>query len=190
MSTETGPDSEEPVVHEYDGIIEHDNQLPRWWLYTLFGAVLFAGGYWIYFHSFDLGELTNKRYQREKAAQIAEEARRIQEAGEVTPDMLVTLSKDAGTVEKGKALFDSTCVTCHAEGGKGNIGPNLTDDSWLHGGQPMDVYRSVRDGYADKQMPAWGQKLGEQKVRAAAAYVISIRNSNVPGGKAAQGEKI
>ena len=181
--------SDEPLVHEDGGIIEQDNELPRWWLYALFCTVIFAFGYWAYFHNLSLGEHASREWARIHAAQIAEEAERIKAAGEVTGEMLVTLSKDKGTVEQGQEVYVQVCQTCHDAGGKGNIGPNLTDEYWLHGGQPMDVYKIVRDGYLDKQMPAWGKQLGEEKVRAAAAYVISIRNTNVPGGKAPQGTK-
>jgi len=181
------PDS--PVVHEYDGIVELDNRLPRWWLYTLFGAIAFAAAYWIYFHSFGRGDLASREYARVKAREIAEEAERIKQAGEVTPEMLVTLTKDTGTVEQGAELFKENCVTCHADGGKGSIGPNLTDDYWLHGGDPLSIYNLVRDGYLPKQMPAWGKQLGEGRVRAVSAYVLTLRGTHAPGGKAPQGEK-
>ncbi|NUP11236.1 MAG: c-type cytochrome [Polyangiaceae bacterium] len=176
-------------MHEYDGIIELDQRLPRWWVYTLFGAIAFAAGYWVYFHSFDRGELASREYGRIKAKEIAEEAERIKQAGTVTPEMLVMLTKDRGTVEQGQELFSQNCVTCHSEGGKGNIGPNLTDDYWLHGGEPMNVYGTIRDGFLSKQMPAWGKQLGEDRVRAVAAYVLTLKGTNAAGGKAPQGEK-
>jgi len=182
-------DRQEEVVHEYDGIEECDNQLPRWWLATFIGAVIFAAGYWLYFHSMQKGELASTRHARQVREAIAEEARRIQEAGEITPEMLVTLSKDVGTLERGKETFTQACVTCHADGGKGNIGPNLTDGHWLHGAEPMEIYATVKDGFLPKQMPAWGKQLGEERVRAVVAYVISLKNSNAPDGKAPQGEK-
>lgn len=189
MSAEDRDTPDSPVVHEYDGIIELDNRLPRWWLYSLFGAIGFAAVYWIYFHSAGGGELASREYARIRARQIAEEAERIKEAGEVTPEMLVTLTKDTGTIEQGREIFESNCVTCHGSGGKGMIGPNLTDDHWLHGGEPLQIYGTVRNGFLEKQMPAWGKQLGEGKVRAVTAYVMTIQGTNVAGGKAPQGEK-
>lgn len=182
-------DSGSGVVHEYDGILEQDNRLPRWWLGTLFATIVFGAGYWGYFHTYDRGALPSVAYANAKAQELAREAERIQSAGEVTAEMLVTLSKDAGTVAQGKDAFDATCVTCHDAGGKGKIGPNLTDEYWLHGGDAKSIYTTVHDGFLPKQMPAWSKTLGEAKVRAVTAYVLTIRNTNVPGGKAPQGEK-
>jgi len=166
-----------------------DNRLPRWWVYSLLGTIVFGGGYWLYFHSWGMGELPNERYERERAEAIAIEAQKVKEAGEVTPDMLTLLARDAKTTGEGKAVFDNNCITCHGDGGKGNIGPNLTDEYWLHGGKPMDVYHTVHDGYESKQMPAWGKKLGEARLRTVVAYVLSLKGTNVAGGKAPQGDK-
>jgi cytochrome c oxidase cbb3-type subunit 3 len=179
---------EEPILHVYDGIEELDNQLPRWWVWTFLGSVIFATGYWIYYHNFDKGLLPSEEYAKQKAVELAAEAERLKKSGEVTPELLSTLSKDPKTVAQGKESFDQVCVTCHAEGGKGNIGPNLTDGSWLHGGDPVAIYKIVNEGFLAKQMPAWGKQLGEEKTRAVVAYVLTIKNTNVPGGKAPQGE--
>ncbi|MBL8741852.1 MAG: c-type cytochrome [Myxococcales bacterium] len=178
------------LVHEYDGIIELDNQLPRWWLLTLFGAVAFAAGYWLYYHSYQRDDLPLAAYNRQKAAELAAEAEQLKLAGEVTPELLTKLSHDPATVEQGKAVFAEVCVTCHADGGRGNIGPNLTDDYWLHGHEPLAVYGTIRNGFLPKQMPAWGKTLGEARVRAVAAFVLTIQGTNVAGGKAPQGDKI
>lgn len=178
------------VVHEYDGIIELDNQLPRWWLVTLFGAIALAAGYWLYYHSYQRADLPSAAYAKVKAAELAAEAEQLKLAGEVTPEMLTKLSHDPATVEQGKAVFAEICVTCHADGGRGNIGPNLTDDYCLHGGDPLSVYGTIRNGYLQKQMPAWGKTLGEERVRAVTAFVLTIQGSDVAGGKAPQGGKI
>ncbi len=187
-------DSSDPddlmVVHEYDGIIEEDNRLPRWWLGTLFAPIAFAAGYWLFYHTYDRANLPSEAHAQQKAAELAAEAEKIKAAGVVTPEMMLTLLKDSGTVQQGKEIFDGTCVTCHDAGGKGKIGPNLTDDHWIHPSDPLAIYTIIRDGYLPKQMPAQGKTLGEARVRAVAAYVLSIRNTNVPGGKEPQGEKV
>lgn len=180
---------EDVVVHEYDDIQECDNQLPRWWLYSLFGTCIFAASYWLYYHSYARAPLPNEEYAAVKAEQLAKEAEELKAAGEMTPELLVKLSKDPGTVDQGAKVFATTCVTCHADGGKGNIGPNLTDDFWIHGANPDQIYKTVKDGFLEKQMPAWGKQLGEAKTRSVVAYVLTIKGTNVAGGKPPQGDK-
>jgi cytochrome c oxidase cbb3-type subunit 3 len=179
----------EMVVHEYDGIVEHDNVLLCWWVGAMIATIVFAFSYWLFFHSFDKGQLASAAYAERKAVELAAEAERIKAAGEVTPEMLTTLMKDPSTVDQGKQVFESTCTTCHDAGGKGKIGPNLTDAYWLHGGDPRAIYGTIRDGYLPRQMPAWGKPLGEARVRAVTAYVMSLKDTNAPGGKEPQGEK-
>jgi len=181
--------SDGPVVHEYDGIQECDNQLPRWWLVTLYGAIIFSVGYWAHYHTFQSGASPLAAYEREQAAIRAAEAEQIKAAGEVTPEALIKLSKDDGTVNQGKEIFAQTCVTCHGATGGGGIGPNLTDEYWIHGGAPDKIYLTIRDGFLPKGMPVWGPQLGEARVRAVSAYVLTLKGTKVPGGKAPQGEK-
>jgi cytochrome c oxidase cbb3-type subunit 3 len=178
------PSDRDQVVHEYDGIQEYDNRLPNWWLYTLFGTIVFAGWYWLHFETFKIGASPDAAYRAEVAAAEAEKAKTA-----VTPDQLVALAKDGAVVKAGQEVFMSTCVACHGPNAGGTIGPNLTDAFWLHGGAPDKIYGTVRDGFAAKGMPAWGPQLGEQKIRSVVAYVLTLRNTNVAGGKPPQGEK-
>jgi cytochrome c oxidase cbb3-type subunit 3 len=92
-------------------------------------------------------------------------------------------------VTSGKDIFAAACAPCHGADGGGRIGPNLTDAYWLHGGSPESIQRSVHDGWVDKGMPAWGPSLGEYRVREVAAYVVSLRGTNVAGGKPPQGTR-
>lgn len=179
---------ENGVVHVYDDdLVEEDNRLPLWWQYTLYGAVVFAAVYWYAEHQVGAFSSQADVYQKEMISVRLEQAKK--NGGALPPETLIALSKTPATVEQGKQVFASTCVACHRADGGGNIGPNLTDDAWLHGGKPENIYATVRDGVAAKGMPAWGPQLGDEKVAAATAYVISIKGTNVPGGKAPQGEK-
>ena len=180
---------ENKVIHEIDSIEEYDNKLPNWWLYTLYGSILFAAGYWFHYQTSGFGDLPSAEYQNEMDQAAAVAAARIKAAGVMTPEALATLSKDRGTVARGKQVFTTTCAACHRADGGGVVGPNLTDDFWLHGGAPDKVYKTVLNGVADKGMPAWGLQLGPERVQAVTAYVLTIRGTNVTGGKAAQGER-
>ncbi len=64
----------------------------------------------------------------------------------------------------------------------------MTDAYWINGGKPTDIFHRVHDGVPAKGMPTWGPQLGDEKVETVVAFVLSIRNTNVPGGKAPQGE--
>jgi cytochrome c oxidase cbb3-type subunit 3 len=177
------------VVHEYDGIEEHDNHLPTWWLTILYGSIVFSVGYWFYYETFGAGAYPKAAFDSEQAVLAAAEADKLKSAGVVTSDSLLKLSLDPSTVKEGKDVFLQTCATCHLATGGGSIGPNLTDAFWLHGGAPDQVYTLVRDGFLPKGMPAWGPQLGESRVRAVSAYVLTLRNTNVAAGKAPQGDR-
>jgi cytochrome c oxidase cbb3-type subunit III len=188
MSTEPkkteSQSGEDRVIHEVDGIQEYDNQLPNWWLATLFISIVFAVGYFYVYHQGQLTDLPNAAYQKESERLAAEEAKRT---GVVTSAALLSLSRDGTKVSEGKATFESTCAACHRADGGGNIGPNLTDGFWLHGGSPENIYTTISKGVADKGMAAWGPQLGSDRVQAVTAYILTLRGTNVAGGKAPQG---
>jgi cytochrome c oxidase cbb3-type subunit 3 len=186
----SSPDPKEnKVIHEIDGIQEYDNKLPNWWLYTLFGSIIFGFGYWFVYQTSGFGDLPHAAYEAEMDKAAMAQAGDAKLLGPVTPEALTTLSKDRGVVARGKQVFTTTCVACHRADGGGVVGPNLTDEFWLHGGAPDKVYKTITSGVADKGMPAWGPQLGPERVQAVTAYVLTIRGTNVAGGKAAQGER-
>lgn len=176
-------------IHEYDGIQEQDNQLPRWWLGTLFATVIFSGYYWFTYDVFHFAESPREAFERESDIARAKEAERIRSAGVIDDASLSLLAKDRGTVASGSETFVKTCAPCHKENGGGSVGPNLTDDFWLHGGTASNIWKTVKDGVPAKGMPAWGEQLGIEKTQAVVAYVITLKGTNVEGGKAPQGEK-
>jgi cytochrome c oxidase cbb3-type subunit 3 len=180
---ETGAD-----LHEYDGIVEHDNKLPLWWQLTLYGAVLVAFVYW-YGRRLDAIPSPDQAYVHEIAALRAAEAQAARTRGTIDDATLATLGRDPATVARGKELFATTCAPCHRADAGGNIGPNLTDAYWIHGNKPTNIFASVRDGVPAKGMPTWGPQLGEERVQTVVAYVLSVRDTNVPGGKAPQGDR-
>jgi cytochrome c oxidase cbb3-type subunit 3 len=175
MRSETHDAIQGEIVHEYDGILEADNELPRWWLATFFGAVFFAVGYWLLYETWGLAAYPAVAYRDEQLALAASSG-----AG-VTDEALAALAGDHEMVERGRHVFETNCVVCHGDHAQGNIGPNLTDGSWLHGGAPTDIHRTIHDGIAARGMPTWGPVLGEPSVQAVTAYVLSVRDTNVPG---------
>ena len=183
MSIIKDPNSK--IVHRYDDIEEEDNQLPNWWLFILFGTILFMFGYWMVFHTTHTLQDPRTEYN----AEVVELKKARLALTPLSDDAILAVVGDPGQVEEGKKVFAATCAACHAQEGQGLVGPNLTDKFWIHGNKPSDVAKSVTDGFADKGMPPWGQVLGQDKVRKVAAFVITLKNTNVPG-KAPQGDPI
>jgi cytochrome c oxidase cbb3-type subunit 3 len=170
------------ILHVYDDIEEADNNLPVWWLLTFYGAIAFGLVYWFYYHEYGIGKLQSEKYAAAVAAAEAERS-------VVTDESLRALVDDASAVASGQEIFTAQCVACHDTKGQGRegLGPNLTDRYWIHGGAPTDIHSIITNGVAAKGMPPWAPILGEQGVKEVVAYVLTLRNTDVPG-KAPEGE--
>jgi cytochrome c oxidase cbb3-type subunit 3 len=191
MTTDEKRGDKHEIVHVYDGIEEANHPLPGWWQLTLYGGVVFALLYFFDYQVLHAQKTPREEYEDDQIALRREAAANALSQGKVDPQVLVSMSKDPSAVGDGHAVFASTCAACHRADGGGNIGPNLTDSYWIHGtGQPGDIYTCAHDGVPAKGMPAWGPVLGDKKVAEAVAYVLTIQNTNVPNGKAPQGEKV
>ena len=184
----SGVDIDRLRPHGFDGIQEYDNRLPNWWLWTFYGACLFAVFYWMHYQVIGSGALPRREYRAEMEAAEAQLAARM--AGmELTDASLAALAAEPTFVEKGRQVFLTNCTQCHKADGGGNIGPNLTDEYWLHGSTPLAIYTTVSKGVVDKGMLAWEPVLGATRCQQVVAYVLSIRNTNVAGGKEPQGSR-
>jgi len=164
------------ILHVYDGIEEADNNLPTWWLLTFYGAVVFGLIYWFYYHEYAIGQLQPQKYAAAVAA--AEAERSI-----VTDESLDALALDGSAVAAGSQIFATQCMACHDTKAQGRVGlgPNLTDKYWIHGGAPTNIHATVTNGVSAKGMPAWAPILGEEGVKQVVAYVLTLRNTEVPG---------
>jgi cytochrome c oxidase cbb3-type subunit III len=175
--------------HNYDGIRELNNRLPGWWLYGFYATILFAGIYlWRYHvaHSAPLpGEelkIALIKGEEQTKAYLAKAANNVDEN-------TVTYLKDAGALQSGEGIFKSTCKTCHGEKGEGNqIGPNLTDEYWIHGGSIKDIFKTIKYGYPEKGMQSWKDQYTPIQMAQVGSYIKSLLGSNPPNAKAPQGE--
>lgn len=169
------------VIHEYDGIEEADNDLPKWWLYIFVGTVVFSIGYWFVYHEFNLAPSLAQTY-------VADLTERNSRFPPVTEEVLLAAKDDRAVVERGRQIFATNCIQCHLDRGQGQIGPNLTDAFWINGGAPIQIHDTIKTGVLTKGMPAWGSLLGPRGVTAVSAFVLSIRDTNVEG-KEPQGDR-
>ncbi len=173
--------------HDYDGIRELDNNLPPWWLYgfyiTIGCAVLYLGYYHI-----GTDWSSDMEYQAEmQEAEVIKEAYLAKVAAGVNETNVVALT-DAGKIAEGEQIFTTYCVACHGAEGQGGIGPNMTDEYWLHGGDIKDVFKTIKYGVIDKGMTPWQEMLKPQEMQAVASFILTLQGTNPPDAKGPQGE--
>ncbi|MFV8249793.1 cbb3-type cytochrome c oxidase N-terminal domain-containing protein [Bdellovibrio bacteriovorus] len=176
--------------HEYDGIIEHDNPLPTWWLWTFFLTIIFA---FIYYIHYELGGGPTLQDELKVAMTEIEQvqAKAATASPMETEESLQAAFEKDGVLALGAAQFASKCASCHGQELQGLIGPNLTDKFWMHGkATRLDVVKVVRDGVPEKGMPPWGPVMKKDEIYAVSAFILSKKGSNPAGAKEPQGEAV
>jgi cytochrome c oxidase cbb3-type subunit 3 len=186
------PMSEEKEIlieHEYDGIQELDNPTPAWFMYLFYATIIFAVVYMVIYHIAGVGQLQYAEYQTEVAqAEVAKKAY-LSKAANRVDENTVKLTTDPAVLASGQAIFKQTCSPCHGINGQGNVGPNLTDDYWLHGGKINEVFKTIKYGVAANGMPTWEKELSPKQISDVANYVKSLHGTNPPNPKEPQGTK-
>ena len=164
------------LEHDYDGIREADNPLPRWWVMLFVVSIVFAVFYVPTVHIFNI--LPQNELQQSIMA-----AARLQEMRELELEASGALDQDP--VAAGQKYYKTFCVSCHGAYAEGGIGPNLADAFWLHTPQVDSIRSVITNGVAAKGMPTWGPVLGERKIKSLTAYVASLWQTTppVPGKK-------
>ena len=176
--------------HNYDGIIELDNSLPPWWVYMFYGTIIFSIVYCIYFFAYD-GFSQEKELAREMDAAKVQIAKFQEENGPGIDENTATLLVDATALDAGKAIYEKNCVACHAANGGGGVGPNLTDEYWLHGNSINDLFKVIKYGVPEKGMIPWESQLTPEQIQQVSSYILKeFSGKNVEGGKEPQGNKI
>lgn len=177
--------------HNFDGIKELDNHLPPWWKWLFYGTIAWSLVYIVAYHVSDSLPLSDDEYQQE-LSYAEEQAKRMQSLKprvEIDPNTL-TFTNDGAMIEHGKKVFmNNNCGSCHGrEGGGNSIGPNLTDEYWLHGGHIKNIFTTVKDGFVEKGMPAWGKAMSPEDVRDVTFFIMSLQGTKPTNAKAPQGE--
>lgn len=200
MSTPSGPTDSKPVLreHVFDGIEEFDQKLPNWWLFTLYGAIVFSAGYWIAYFQLNAAPTDYERLDP-LIAKINQEKMESMMAM-LNDENLVKMSHDQAVVTKGKAVYTSYCVACHGPNLKGRneeppapglaspyIGLSLVDEEWKYGAKPTDIYKMIYHGSPPPAAgvapsgpptipmpPKGGAPINEEAVAQVTAFVLSL----------------
>ncbi len=188
MKPDTPPEQVKKIEgHSYDGIEELDNQLPNWWLAMFYLCIAFAGFYFVYYQ---IGEgpgiLSEYQHDHLAAENARVELAAKQNTGDDTP-ALIAAAKDPTRITAGRAIFQGKCVACHGAEGQGVIGPNLTDEFWIHGGKLAEISHTISVGVLDKGMPPWGTILKTDEIQSVVAYIHSIQGTHPANAKGPQG---
>ncbi|MFC6999923.1 c-type cytochrome [Rufibacter roseus] len=172
--------------HSYDGIHELDNDLPPWWKYSFYATIVFSVVYLLNYHVMG-GQLQEQEYEAEmQAAAVLSASHGGGNANEKTDFKPLT---DVAQLEAGKATYIQNCAACHGQNAEGVVGPNLTDEYWLHGGDVNDIYKVVKFGVTSKGMVAWQGKLSKEQMLEVSSYILSLQGTNPANAKEPQGEK-
>jgi cytochrome c oxidase cbb3-type subunit 3 len=177
------------IAHDYDGIQELDNPIPAWFMYLFYGTIIFAAGYLLNYHVVKTGQLQYAEYRTEMAQADIEKKAFLSKAANRVDENTVKLVHDPAVIASGRAIFKSTCAPCHGDHAQGNVGPNLTDDYWLHGGKINDLFKTIKYGVLSKGMPTWEKQLSPKQISDVANYIESLHDSKPAGAKAPQGIK-
>jgi cytochrome c oxidase cbb3-type subunit 3 len=184
--------NENLLDHEADGIREFDNDLPRWWLYGFYVTIVMAGIYIFYYHVYSGPDWNFLWYgprgsTAEYAAQVKEAEILVAKAPKAKQEPIVLLT-DKESLAKGAEIFNginNLCYTCHREDLGGQVGPNLTDDYWIHGCSLDQIVANITSGFPEKGMLPYGSgnRLTDLELMQVASYIISKKGTNPPDPK-------
>ncbi|MFQ6186553.1 cytochrome-c oxidase, cbb3-type subunit III [Sinorhizobium meliloti] len=183
----------ETTGHEWDGIRELNNPLPRWWVYSFYATIIWAIGYAVAYPSWPmlteatkgvLGYSSRAEVSAELAeARAAQAGNREHIASKTVEEIMASPELKQFAIAAGSSAFKVNCAQCHGSGAAGGKGfPNLNDDEWLWGGKPEEIYQTIAHGirYTGdgethvSEMPAFTDMLASHEVRATATYVTSL----------------
>lgn len=184
------PEEENAIMmdHEYDGIRELDNNLPAWWKYGFYLTIIVSVVYLFNYHITGSGLSSKEEYELEVATAEAEMLEYKKNNAKAVDESNVVKLTDGSSISAGFGIYSANCASCHGVKGEGTVGPNFTDDNWIHGGGIVNVFKSVKYGWPDKGMKSWQQDLNPLEIQQVASYILSLRGTNPPNAKAPEGE--
>ncbi|MGE9616739.1 MAG: cbb3-type cytochrome c oxidase N-terminal domain-containing protein [Solitalea-like symbiont of Acarus siro] len=176
------------MEHTYDNIQELDNKIPSWFSLLFLLTIVIAVLYFANYEIFHVGRSQVEEFKYNVAKAKAEYDEYIKKAGNLIDETNVQLLTDPTALSAGQDIFKANCVACHGQKGEGGIGPNLTDNYWIHGGAIEDVFKTIKYGVPDMGMLAWQSTLSALQIAQVASYIKeTLHDTNPPNAKAPQG---
>ncbi len=173
--------------HDYDGIRELDNRLPPWWLYGFYLTIIFAGLYLYRYHVAKSAPLSKQELAISLEQAAAEKETYLKKSANNIDENTVVYLTSPADHEAGKAIFITICAACHLPDGGGLVGPNMTDNYFLHGGSIKDLFKTIKYGYPEKGMKSWKDDYSPTQIAQLASYVKSLVGTKPAVPKAPQG---
>lgn len=175
--------------HDFDGIKELNNPIPYWFNVLFYGTIVIGITYFFVYHVYDLAPLQAAEYEIAMKEAEIEKAEYVKRAGNLVDESNVKLITDKSKITEGANLFTAKCAVCHGNNGEGKVGPNLTDEYWIHGGDIQSVFKTIKYGVASKGMVAWQNSMNGGQMQELASFVLSLQGTKPAGAKEPQGEK-
>jgi len=178
--------------HEYDGIRELDNKLPRWWVYLFYATIIFSAVYLLGYHVTNWWPLQNAEYTIDSTAIAALKKANPKQMIDLENMVPMTTPQDLAA---GEDTYKKICTVCHAPQGQGLVGPNFTDQYWIHGDTVTNtisiknMYKVVTDGVIEKGMIPYKDQLSPVQIQQVLSYILTLQGTTPPNPKAPQGKK-
>ncbi|WP_073094188.1 cbb3-type cytochrome c oxidase N-terminal domain-containing protein [Cyclobacterium lianum] len=175
--------------HSYDGIVELDNFMPPWLAYVFYLSIGFAIIYFVNYSVLGIGKTQMEEYEEELAIAAMEEEARGESMLAAIDENTVEFTSSTAAIEAGSELYAGNCAACHAMDGGGGVGPNLTDEYWIHGGDIKDIFSVVKYGVVEKGMIPWQDQLSPEQMQQVSSYILTLQGTSPANPKEPQGEK-
>lgn len=171
------------IDHDYDGIKELSNRPPPWLMMIFYGTIIWSVFYVFHYQILKTGPSQIDEYNTEMA-----EAKVLYKT-EAFDATNITLITDNGKLSQGLVLFSKACASCHGQNGEGVVGPNLTDNNWLHGNTPEMVFKTIKEGVSGTSMTAYGNMYSDKDVLLLTSYILeSLKGTTPANPKAPEGK--
>jgi cytochrome c oxidase cbb3-type subunit III len=177
------------MEHTYDGIAELDNPTPPWFMYLFYSTIVIAVVYLFTFHVVGNGKIMTTEYAEEIAVAEKENELYMKKFANAVNENNVIVLRDAKSIEDGGKIYAKNCVACHGDKGQGGVGPNLTDEFWLHGGSTKNIFHTLTEGVPEKGMISWKKTLNPIQIQHLVSFLSRFQGTNPENGKAPQGDK-